>query len=212
MLNEEATKLSRETIPEQMAYLKQSFPFLRKLHLTDASEDGKYAVDVKMDYFCGIDAYGKDLAGGNYDFQLKARKPGHNDLIFPVRKIKDADIRRNPNIGFNWHEEKYTFLTEGIDIYVEKVGGKNYTIRATDLMAMEKPYDGEDSVFNRKLGLLRKCLSERARTVKQRPCPADRQSGHCWKVCWLPRWPGSHAKKIKKLVTESGRSPRPTVS
>lgn len=147
MLNEEATKLSRETIPEQMAYLKQSFPFLRKLHLTDASEDGKYAVDVKMDYFGGIDAYGKDLAGGNYDFQLKARMPGHNDLIFPVRKIKDADIRRNPNIGFNWHGEKYTFLTEGIDIYVEKVGGKNYTIRATDLMAMEKPYDGEDCPY-----------------------------------------------------------------
>lgn len=147
MLNEEATKLSRETIPEQMAYLKQSFPFLRKLHLTDASEDGKYAVDVKMDYFGGIDAYGKDLAGGNYDFQLKARMPGHNDLIFPVRKIKDADIRRNPNIGFYWRGEKYTFLTEGIDIYVEKVGGKNYTIRATDLMAMEKPYDGEDCPY-----------------------------------------------------------------
>ena len=52
MLNKEATELSRKTIPEQMNYLKHSFPFLRKLHLTDASEDGKYAVDVKMDYFC----------------------------------------------------------------------------------------------------------------------------------------------------------------
>ena len=147
MLNPEATELSRNTIPEQMAYLKKSFPFLRKLHLTDASEDGKYAVDVKMDYFGGIDAYGKDLAGGNYDFQLKARMPGNNDLIFPVRKIKDADIRRNPNIGFYWHGEKYTFLTDGIDIYVEKVGGKNYTIRATDLMAMENPMDGEDCPY-----------------------------------------------------------------
>ena len=147
MLNPEATELSRNTIPEQMEYLRQSFPFLRKLHLTDASEDGKFAVDVKMDYFGGIDAYGKDLAGGNYDFQLKARKPEHTDLIFPVRKIRDADIRRNPNIGFNWRGEKYTFLTDGIDIYVEKVGGRNITIRATDLMAMENPVDGEDCPY-----------------------------------------------------------------
>lgn len=147
MLNKEATELSRKTIPEQMNYLKHSFPFLRKLHLTDASEDGKYAVDVKMDYFGGIDAYGKDLTGGNYNFQLKARKPENTDLIFPVRKIKDADIRRNPNIGFNWCGEKYTFLTDNIDIYCEKVGGKNYTIRATDLMAMEQPYDGEDCPY-----------------------------------------------------------------
>jgi len=143
MLNPEATELSRNTLPEQMECLKQSFPFMRKLHLTDASEDGKYAADVKMDYFGGIDAYGKDLAGGDYNFQLKARKPEHTDLIFPVRKIKDADIRRNPNIGFNWHGSKYTFLTDNIDIYVEKVGGKNYTIRATDLMAMENGRDGE---------------------------------------------------------------------
>lgn len=147
MLNKEATELSRKTIPEQMNYLKHSFPFLRKLHLTDASEDGKYAVDVKMDYFGGIDAYGKDLAGGNYDFQLKARMPGHNDLIFPVRKIKDADIRRNPNIGFYWRGDKFTFLTDGIDIYIEKVGGKNYTVWATDLMAMEKSDDGTDCPY-----------------------------------------------------------------
>ncbi len=144
MLNPKATELSRNTIPEQLEYLKQSFPFLRKLHLTDASEDGKFAVDVRMDYFGGIDAYGKDLVGGNYNFQLKARMPEHTDLIFPVRKITDADIRRNPNIGFNWRGEKYTFLTDGIDIYVEKVAGKNYTVRATDLMAMERPDDGED--------------------------------------------------------------------
>ena len=147
MLNPEATELSRNTIPEQMEYLKQSFPFMRKLHLTEASEDGKYAADVKMDYFGGIDAYGKDLAGGDYNFQLKARKPGNKDLIFPVRKIKDADIRRNPNIGFNWRGSKYTFLTDNIDIYVEKVGGKNYTIRATDLMAMENGRDGEDCPY-----------------------------------------------------------------
>lgn len=147
MLNPEATALSRSTIPEQMEYLQQSFPFLRKLHLTDASEDGKFALDVKMDYFGGIDAYGKDLCGGNYNFQLKARKPEHTDLIFPVRKIKDADIRRNPNIGFNWRGEKYTFLTDNIDIFIEKVGGRNYTIRATDLMAMEQPFDGEDCPY-----------------------------------------------------------------
>ena len=147
MLNPEATTLSRKTIPEQMNYLKQSLPFMRKLHLTDASEDGKYAVDVKMDYFGGIDVYGKDLVGGDYNFQLKARKPEHTDLIFSVRKIKDADIRRNPNIGFNWHGEKYTFLTDNIDVFIEKVAGKNYTVWARDLMAMEQPFDGEDCPY-----------------------------------------------------------------
>lgn len=147
MLNPEATALSRNTIPEQMDYLKQSLPFMRKLHLTDASEDGKYAVDVKMDYFGGIDVYGKDLVGGDYNFQLKARKPEHTDLIFSVRKIKDADIRRNPNIGFNWHGEKYTFLTDNIDVFIEKVAGKNYTVWARDLMAMEQPFDGEDCPY-----------------------------------------------------------------
>ena len=147
MLNPEATALSRNTIPEQMDYLKQSLPFMRKLHLTDASEDGKYAVDVKMDYLGGIDVYGKDLVGGDYNFQLKARKPEHTDLIFSVRKIKDADIRRNPNIGFNWHGEKYTFLTDNIDVFIEKVAGKNYTVWARDLMAMEQPFDGEDCPY-----------------------------------------------------------------
>ena len=147
MLNPEATALSRNTIPEQMEYLKQSLPFMRKLHLTDASEDGKYAVDVKMDYLGGIDVYGKDLVGGDYNFQLKARKPEHTDLIFSVRKIKDADIRRNPNIGFNWHGEKYTFLTDNIDVFIEKVAGKNYTVWARDLMAMEQPFDGEDCPY-----------------------------------------------------------------
>ena len=147
MLNPEATALSRNTIPEQMEYLQQSFPFMRKLHLTDASEDGKYAVDVKMDYLGGIDVYGKDLVGGDYNFQLKARKPEHTDLIFSVRKIKDADIRRNPNIGFNWHGEKYTFLTDNIDVFIEKVAGKNYTVWARDLMAMEQPFDGEDCPY-----------------------------------------------------------------
>ena len=147
MLNPEATALSRNTIPEQMDYLNQSLPFMRKLHLTDASEDGKYAVDVKMDYFGGIDVYGKDLVGGDYNFQLKARKPEHTDLIFSVRKIKDADIRRNPNIGFNWHGEKYTFLTDNIDVFIEKVAGKNYTVWARDLMAMEQPFDGEDCPY-----------------------------------------------------------------
>ena len=147
MLNPEATELSRNTIPEQMDYLKQSFPFLRKLHLTEASEDGKFAVDVKMDYFGGVDAYGKDLAGGNYNFQLKARKPEHTDLIFPVRKINDADVRCNPNIGFEWRGNKYTFLTDTIDIYIEKVGGKNYTVWATDLMAMEQPFEEGDCPY-----------------------------------------------------------------
>ena len=147
MLNEKATALSRSTIPEQIEYLRQGLPFMRKIHETDASEDGKFAVDVKMDYYGQIDAYGKDLEGGNYDFQLKAREEKNKDLIFTVRKITDTDIRRNPNIGFWWQGEKYTFLIGRINIFCEKVDGKNYIIRATDLMAMEQDRDGEDCPY-----------------------------------------------------------------
>ena len=149
MLNPEATALSRNTIPEQMEYLKQSFPFLRNFHLTDASTDGKYAADVKMDYYGGIDVSAKDMNGyREYNFQLKVRMPEHGeDLVFIARKVHDADIRRNPNIGFTWHGEKYSFCTDYIDIYCEKVGGKNYTVRATDLMALERDTQGADNKY-----------------------------------------------------------------
>lgn len=141
MLNEEATALSHSVIPAQLDNIKQSFPFMRKLHLTDASNDSKMAVDVKMDYYGGIDVYGKDLEGGNYNIQFKARKPEHEDLIFTARKITDSDVMRNPNIGFMWNGEKYTFLTGSVDIISEYVGGNFYNIRSTDLMAMEQSYD-----------------------------------------------------------------------
>lgn len=140
MLNEEATALSHSVLPQQLDNLRQCFPFMRKLHLTDASNDAKMAEDVKMDYYGGIDVYGKDLEGGNYNFQLKVRKPEHKDLIFLARKITDADVMKNPNIGFMWNGEKYTFLTGSIDIFSEYVGGNFYNIRSTDLMAMEQSY------------------------------------------------------------------------
>ena len=86
MLNPEATALSRNTIPEQMEYLKQSFPFLRNFHLTDASTDGKYAADVKMDYYGGIDVSAKDMNGyREYNFQLKVRMPEHGEDLYSSR-------------------------------------------------------------------------------------------------------------------------------
>ncbi len=151
MLNPKATALSRNTIPEQMEFLKQSFPFMRNFHLTDASTDGKFAEDVKMDYHGGIDVYAKDMNGyREYNIQLKVRMPEHGeDLVFIARKVHDADIRRNPKIGFTWHGEKYSFCTDYIDIYCEKVGGKFYTVRATDLMALERDTQGEDNKYIR---------------------------------------------------------------
>lgn len=149
MLNEEATKLSRDAIPEQMEYLRQSFPYLRNFYLTSASTDGKLAEDVKMDYYGGVDLSAKDMNGHReYNFQLKVRKPDHNnDLVFIARRVTDEDIKKNPNIGFTFHGEKYSFCTDYIDIYCEKVGNKNYTVRATDLMALERDTEGEDNKY-----------------------------------------------------------------
>ena len=149
MLNPTATELSRNTIPEQIEFLKQSFPFMRNFHVTAASTDGQFAEDVKMDYYGGIDVTAKDLNGHReYNFQLKVRKPEHGeDLVFIARKITDADIKNNPNIGFTWGGEKYSFCTDYIYIYCAKVGGRNYTVWATDLMDLERDTNGADNKY-----------------------------------------------------------------
>ena len=149
MLNPEAAELSRNILPEQIEFLKQSFPFMRNFHVTSASTDEKDAEDVKMDYYGGIDVYAKDLNGHHeYNFQLKVRMPEHNeDLVFIARHVTDEDIRRNPNIGFTFGGQKYSFCTDYIDIYCELVGGKFYTVRATDLMALERDTQGTDNKY-----------------------------------------------------------------
>ena len=147
MLNPEAAELSRKALPLQLENLKKSYPFFRAIYVTDSSYDGQNAVCVKMDYYNKIDAIGIDLEGRAHNIQLKAREPGNNDLVFIVRHVTDADMVRNPHLGFTFNGEKYSFVLNNIDIFCEMVNDKIYNLRASDLMALEFDTGGEDNPF-----------------------------------------------------------------
>ncbi len=147
MLNEKATELSRKAIPAQLEYLKQSYPFLRMIHETDSSYNGKTAVCAKMDYYNCVDCYAVDLEGRFYTIQLKSRESGNNDLIYIARKVTDEDMIKNPHFGFTFKGKKYSFILNSIDIFCEMINGKVYNVRATDLMSLEFDTGGEDNPF-----------------------------------------------------------------
>ena len=147
MLNEKAAKLSRNALPLQLENLKKAYPFFRAIYVTDSSYDGQNAVCVKMDYYNKIDAIGIDLEGRAHNIQLKAREPRNNDLVFIVRHVTDADMVRNPHLGFTFSGEKYSFVLNNIDIFCEMVNGTIYNVLASDLMALEYDTGGENNPF-----------------------------------------------------------------
>ena len=147
MLNPEAAELSRKALPLQLENLKKSYPFFRAIYVTDSSYDGQNAVCVKMDYYNKIDAIGIDLEGRSHNIQLKAREPGNNDLVFIVRHVTDADMVRNPHLGFTFNGEKYSFVLNNIDIFCEMVNGTIYNVLASDLMALEFDTGGANNPF-----------------------------------------------------------------
>lgn len=147
MLNEKAAELSRNALPLQLENLKKSYPFFRVIHVTDSSYDGKNAICVKMDYYNKIDAIGIDLEGRSHNIQLKVREEGHNDLVFIVRKVTDSDMVHNPNFGFTFGGNKYSFILNDIDIFCEMINGIIYNVRATDLMSLEYDTKGKDNPY-----------------------------------------------------------------
>ena len=147
MLNEKAAKLSRNALPLQLENLKKAYPFFRAIYVTDSSYDGQNAICVKMDYYNKIDAIGIDLEGRSHNIQLKVREEGHNDLVFIVRKVTDSDMIRNPNFGFTFGGNKYSFILNDIDIFCEMINGIIYNVRATDLMSLEYDTKGKDNPY-----------------------------------------------------------------
>ena len=147
MLNSEAAELSRKALPLQLENLKKSYPFFRAIYVTDSSYDGQNAVCVKMDYYNKIDAIGIDLEGRAHNIQLKVREEGHNDLVFIVRKVTDSDMIRNPNFGFTFGGNKYSFILNDIDIFCEMINGIIYNVRATDLMSLEYDTKGKANAY-----------------------------------------------------------------
>lgn len=147
MLNEKAAELSRNALPLQLENLKEAYPFFRAIYVTDSSYDGQNAKCVKMDYYNKIDAIGIDLEGRSHNIQLKVREEGHNDLVFIVRKVTDSDMIRNPNFGFTFGGNKYSFILNDIDIFCEMINGIIYNVRATDLMSLEYDTKGKDNPY-----------------------------------------------------------------
>ena len=147
MLNEKAAELSRNALPLQLENLKKSYPFFRAIYVTDSSYDGQNAICVKMDYYNKIDAIGIDLEGRSHNIQLKVREEGHNDLVFIVRKVTDSDMVHNPNFGFTFGGNKYSFILNDIDIFCEMINGKIYNVQATDLMCLEYNTKGKNNPY-----------------------------------------------------------------
>ena len=147
MLNEKAAELSRNALPLQLENLKKAYPFFRAIYVTDSSYDGQNAKCVKMDYYNKIDAIGIDLEGRSHNIQLKVREEGHNDLVFIVRKVTDSDMVHNPNFGFTFGGNKYSFILNDIDIFCEMINGIIYNVRATDLMSLEYDTKGKDNPY-----------------------------------------------------------------
>ena len=94
----------------------RAYSLKRANHIHDGND-----VCAKMDYYNWIDLTALDLEGRAYNIQLKAREPGNNDMVFIVRHVTDADMVRNPHLGFTFNGEKYSFVLNSIDIFCEMI-------------------------------------------------------------------------------------------
>ena len=53
----------------------------------------------------------------------------------------------NPNFGFTFGGNKYSFILNDIDIFCEMINGIIYNVRATDLMSLEYDTKGKDNPY-----------------------------------------------------------------
>jgi hypothetical protein len=126
----DALNLSEQFLPEQIAYVKNCFQYIRQIIRID-SED-----NMKADYFYGIDAVGIDTNGNSHTIQFKARQKDHNDIVLLATGISGYAVDNN-DIGFQYKGSKYVFLIQA-DIYCERLGnGRIVNFLGSDIMALE---------------------------------------------------------------------------
>lgn len=129
MYNSEANAYSNHCLNEQITFLIQSQPNLRQVLSIDSVSN------MKADYLYAVDAIAVDASGNSKKIQFKCRKEGNRDLILPAKKLT-GKAALDGNIGFLYNGVKYTFVPT-VDLYVERIEGKDYCFTADQLHAIE---------------------------------------------------------------------------
>lgn len=134
MLNTETTEYSNQYIDEQIAFLKDSRPYIREVYLNNINEN------FNADYIYRRDAVGlADFGTGMFSIQFKNRLEGHNDFVISALKLTGKDALEQAS-GFFYNGVKYCFHLLA-DIYVERLGdGSMYSLTAEELSAFQAKY------------------------------------------------------------------------
>lgn len=129
MYNSEANAYSNKCLDEQISFLKTSQPNIKQVLTIDN------VANMKADYLYSVDAIAVDASGNSKTVQFKCRKEGNRDLVLPVKKLT-GKAALDGDIGFWFKDSKYTFFP-AVDLYVERIEGKDYSFTADQLHGIE---------------------------------------------------------------------------
>lgn len=130
MLDTNSLLFSNIAIGRQKQYVMNKYPYIT------AVADTNKKTAFRADYLGGVDAVGTDQYLRSFNIQFKNRQPGHNDFELIAKKLS-GKAAMAANIGFIYKGAKYTFDLKDTDLYVEKIGGKNYSISRNEINALE---------------------------------------------------------------------------
>ena len=130
MLDLNSFSFSNGAIGSQKQCVMDKYPYIT--NVVDTNKKTAF----KADYFGGVDAVGTDQNMRHYNIQFKNRQPGNDDFELIAKKLT-GQAAMDANIGFMYEGQKYTFDLKDTDIYVEKIGGKNYSLSRNEINALE---------------------------------------------------------------------------
>lgn len=130
MLDLNSFSFSNGAIGSQKQCVMDKYPYIT--NVVDTNKKTAF----KADYFGGVDAVGTDQNMRHHNIQFKNRQPGNDDFELIAKKLT-GQAAMDANIGFMYEGQKYTFDLKDTDIYVEKIGGKNYSLSRNEINALE---------------------------------------------------------------------------
>jgi len=132
MMNPLAFERSVTTLPQQIEIVKRRLPYIAEIYKVDEK------ANMKTDYMENVDAYAISNDARHYNIQFKVRNEGNNDFVLIAKKISGKAVMTN-DIGFMYHNKKYTFELKSADIYVETLGnGETYILTREEINSLER--------------------------------------------------------------------------
>lgn len=137
MYNQEALEYSNKVISEQQQFILETMPYIKQIMLIDSE------INQKCDYLYQIDGIGVCNDGITKSIQFKNRREGNLDFILIGKKLSGI-AANNGRIGFWFNGTKYAILPQA-DIYVERLGGKDYSITREQINSLEHGLSNYDN-------------------------------------------------------------------